>query len=107
MNIEWSDYARSHYRKIIFDIAFALSAEDAIRWEGKLDDAVAPLADFPDCGQKARESEFLYLPEHFERLRTITCNPYVILYEHVDDECHILDIHHGRQLFDGRFTYWR
>lgn len=106
MTVRWSAYAKAHYRDIILGIAFARCAEDAEKWEAKIDAAVAPLWDYPQSGQSARENQFLYTPDNFDRLRTVTCRPYVILYEHIGKECRILDILHSRQLFDGRFTAW-
>ncbi len=80
--------------------------ELASRWNRDFGQAVRLLPPFPDLGDQIPEECFWTLPDGFERLRQTMCGPYRIVYEHVNDEIHILAIMDCAMLIRSRDTYW-
>jgi len=106
MTIEWSPRAQGLFYGILSEIREELSAEDALRWHGRIVDATLQLASFPLAGQLIPTEAFESIPPNADRLRQIIVKPYRIVYEPVGDEIHILSIRHSRMLTTMDDTAW-
>ena len=106
MTVKWSPHAEGLLDDILMGIADALYIEDAFRWEGKLREAADNLADFPLSHPTIPSVCFHTVPPNPERLHQLIVRPYRIVYEIIDDECHVLSIRHGRMLVTLDDTSW-
>ena len=106
MNIAWSPHAEELLGNIVLGIAETLSIDDGLAWESKLRDAADQLTDFPYIGTEIPLVCFHAVPANMDGLRQITCKPYRIVYELIDDEIHILSISHARMLIMEGDTNW-
>lgn len=106
MRSKWSKHAKQQRAAILRTIARELSREDASRWNNKIAQAVSNLPDFPELGDAVPEECFFTIPPEYERLRQTHCLPYRIVYEHVNDEIHILAIMHSTAMIRTRDSYW-
>lgn len=106
MRSKWSKHAKQQRATILRTIARELSREDASRWNSKIAQAVSNLPDFPELGDAVPEECFFTIPPECERLRQTHCLPYRIVYEHVNDEIHILAIMHSTAMIRTRDSYW-
>ena len=106
MKVKWSLHAHEQRKSIIRLIAQEQSRETATRWNSDFRRAVSILPPYPELGDAVPEEAFFSLPPDYERLRQTHCLPYRIIYEHVDDEIHILAIMHSSMMVRSRDTYW-
>ena len=106
MNVRWSPHAERLLDDIVIEIAYALSVDDALRWEGDFRTAAVNLADFPHIGTSIPPECFHTIPDNIDQLRQTFCGPYRIVYEPVEDEIHILSIRHTRMLVAEGDTNW-
>ena len=106
MNVLWPPRAESLLEDIVIGIATALSVDDGLRWESDLRTTAASLGEFPLMGSVVPVECFATIPVDAARLRQTFCGPYRIVYEHVDDEIHILSIRHSRMLVSEGDTAW-
>lgn len=106
MTVKFSPHATRLLDEILDTITLALSIEDALRWNDKIQEAVLILEDFPQSGCAVPVVCFETIPDHVERLRQTFCRPYRIVYEIVGDEVHILSIRHARMLVTETDTSW-
>ena len=106
MNIDWSFHAQDQLAGILRTIAFKLSYDDAVRWRLKINDNLAPLADFPDSCPNIPPECFYEIPPLVNRLRQSIFTPYRIVYEPVGDQIRVLAILHSHQLITEPDTLW-
>lgn len=106
MNVRWSPHAESLLYDIVIGIAYALSPDDALRWEGNLRTTATNLGDFPHIGTAIPPECFHTIPNNIDLLRQTFCGPYRIVYEPAEDEIRILSIRHTRMLVDQGDTNW-
>ena len=106
MRNAWSMHAKAQLRGIIRAIAKDLSREDASRWNRKIKRSIKDVPSFPELGGVIPEDCYWTLPANHERLRQTLCNPYRIIYEHVEDEIHVLAVMDCAMLIRTRDTYW-
>lgn len=106
MPVLWSPHAEELLYDIVIGIAKALSPADGIRWECRLRQDAAQLADFPLLGTSIPSTCLQMIPDNADRLRQIICNPYRIVYEPGEEEIHILSIRHTRMLIAEGDTSW-
>ncbi len=101
---QFSPHAQSLFQKILLTIEDELSYDDALRWHDKIIDAVAQLEHFPLSGPSIPPECFQAVPPDPERLHQLIVKPYRIVYEIVNEECHILSIRHGCMLVSDTDT---
>ena len=106
MDVLWSPHAESLLDGIVIGIAQALSIDDGVQWEGRLQAAAANLGEYPSLGSGIPEECFYTVPENADSLRQIFCGPYRIVYEPAEGEIHVLSIRHTRMLISDGDTSW-
>ena len=104
--VKWSPHAASLLEEIVLGIATALYPDDGIRWEMKLREAADGLGNFPLSHPTIPVECYHTVPSNPERLHQLIVSPYRIVYEIVDNECHILSIRHGHMLVTLDDTNW-
>ncbi len=104
--VKWSPHAEALLEEIVLGIATELYPDDGLRWEATLREAADGLGDFPLSCPGIPPECFQTVPPKPERLHQLIVKPYRIVYEVVDDECHILSIRHGRMLVSDADTDW-
>ena len=106
MKSEWSKHAHAQRLGILRIIRREQGSDVARRWNNDFAKAVNLLPPFPELGSEIDEDCFWTLPINHERLRQTLCSPYRIIYEHVEDEIHVLAIMDCAMLIRTRDTYW-
>ena len=106
MKVKWSKHAHTQRLSILRIIRHEQGSDVARRWNGKFAKAVCLLPPFPELGEEIDEDCYWMLPANHESLRQMLCSPYRVIYEHVDDEIHILAIMDCAMLIRTRDTYW-
>ena len=79
MTLLWSPHALMLYSEILDTIFYELSAEDMIRWRGKIEDVALTLEIFPESGTHISLECFDTIPPNADELRQTFCRPYRIV----------------------------
>lgn len=90
MIVEWSPFALAQLDAILDVIENAQSLDVALKWQNKIDNAVAAIEDFLYIGPPLPPATHKGFDEFFKGLRQIVVNPYRIVYEVKDNRCEVL-----------------
>ena len=105
MKVKWSKHAHSQRMGIVRLIFREQTREIASKWNRDFGQTTRLLPPFPELGGEIPEECFWTLPPDYKRLRQTLCGPYRIVYEHVNDEIHILAIMNCAMLIRTQDTY--
>ena len=98
MIVEWTPFALAQLNDILETIKENQSLDVALKWQGKIDDSVAKLEDFPFIGPSLPPFTYQDFGDFFKGLRQLIVKPYRIVYEVKDDRCEILFCQRASQM---------